>query len=144
MEAQPASTFAKTHSSERLVLILTKCVGEEGVHCVVSGKAFLEQEKIVDIVEDAVEVGAQKIRLYKRSVFTQIRRLRLANHGLKIVLVKLFDLLRGDSRETSVLPFWSTVKKLPHPPYLEQKGDIWVDSLFLQQEVVGLLEVLEE
>ena len=41
------------------------------------------------------------------------------------------------------MAFRSVVEELADPSDLEQEGNIWINSLLLEQEVVGLVEVLE-
>jgi len=47
------------------------------------------------------------------------------------------------SRLVSLWALWSLVQALPYPPHLEKESDVWINSLLLEQKVVGLLEVLE-
>jgi len=74
---------------------LVECVREERISCVISSEALFEEEKIIYIIENSMEIRAQQIWLNKASVFAEVWVLIFANHGLKIVLLKLFNFLLG-------------------------------------------------
>ena len=106
-------------------------------------KPLLEQEKVIHVVEDTMEIWSQEIWLNEACFLAKVRLIRLAYHCFKVVLIELLDLLTGNWRQTSLLSFWSSIKELSHPSNLEKESYVWVDSFFLEQEVMSLLEVLE-
>lgn len=140
--ADSPCALAEGHRRERLELCLVEGVGKERVRCVVRGEPLLEQEKIVDVVEDAMEIRAQEAGGNEACIFAQVRGVLFPYHLLEAVLVELPSLCRSDGGQ-ALLAFRSTVNQLPHPSRLQQKGNIWIYSFLLKQEVVCLLEVLE-
>ena len=90
-----------------------------------------------------MEVRAQKVGLHEAGIFTEIWILSFADHGLKILLMQLADLLFRNRREAAVLPFGPLVEELLYPSDLKEKSDVRVDAFLLEKEVMGLVELLE-
>ena len=84
----------------------------------VLGELLLEDEHVVDIGEDAMEVGREQMRLHL-----------LAHLGVA-GRVELLDLRLRDARELPLILWLPTVDIL-HVLHLQEKGHVWVQATLL-------------
>ena len=60
-KSNPSCLFAERHFFQRQVVVEVESVGEEGVGRMVAGELFFEDEKVVHVVENAVEIRGQQV-----------------------------------------------------------------------------------